>query len=153
MKKTMVQLQEKTIEFFKRHWKGKPPLWTQWEVWQLGTKLSSDDSGTWHHRGGCYVVFVKGEVRYVGLALTPGLNELNGKKGILDRLRRHVITRSGHDLKDKTRVRWGIVEPVEDIHIHVIAFPDDYRYLAAALEAFLILELGPKGNKTLPKAQ
>lgn len=157
-------LRTRTRTFFKRHWNDELHSQPDWQVWELSSPLPEGELGHWHSKnmGGCYAVFAGDKLVYVGLALTPGWNPKEGQrqKGILDRLKRHVIERSGqvdsYNLKETTRSRWDLSDlvkyPVETIQIHVIAFPERYRYLAAALETFLIWD--PKlttCNKTVSK--
>lgn len=164
-------LKKPTDTFFDRHWKEQPDTRPIWQVWKLDSQLPAGDRGRWHreHLGGCYAVFAGEKLLYVGLALTSGRNPKNEKsqRGIIDRLRRHVIEdpdKNGiYELNKKKKVLWpehllekGLwakAAPLEPIQIHVIAFPNHYRYLAAALEAFLIFQLEPPCNKTVPKKQ
>lgn len=139
---TFVALKRKTAEFFRRHWNSgaAPTDAPKWKRWKLRGRPAV------HNSGGCYAVFSKRALLYVGVALTTGrsTNPAKATVGLYNRLRRHVIkpvSRNSMVHVGKTQ-RWNAVT-----HIELLAFPDKYRYLAAALEAYLISELKPPENR------
>jgi hypothetical protein len=141
---TKSDLDRETSTFFTRHWQSERlscavPRWAPWAL----AGIPND-----HDSGGCYAVFAGDELLYVGVALTPGRSVKIGKArvGLYNRLRRHVVKPESrgatvHKGKDS---RWLSMTRVE-----LIAFADEFRYLAAALEIYLISSLRPQHNKAV----
>jgi hypothetical protein len=92
--------------------------------------------------GGCYAIYEKSKLLYVGVALTEGKNaSQTGKKyGLLNRLERHVIRKS--ERGSAQYIPFAHKEQWQNIScIRLIGFPDEHRHLAAALECYLIANL------------
>lgn len=139
-----VDVDSATRDFFKLHWSDleigcSPPRWRTWD------RSGRPDEA---ELGGCYAIYEGAELLYVGVAVTEGKNASQGKKyGLLSRLQRHVLKRSldaeGRypPLDRKGKEHWANLDC-----IRMIGFPAGQRYLAAALEVYLISRLQPKIN-------
>lgn len=131
-------LEEYTDEFFRLHWNDdligdQRPEWNTWNL--NGVPLEAA-------RGGCYAIYEGEDLLYIGVAVTEGKNTAKtGKKyGLLKRLERHVLRKgpkgSLRYLPQERKAQWQNITT-----IRLIGFPDQYRHLAAALEAYLINRL------------
>lgn len=111
------------------------PGWKTWEPFLYGSVPS-------HDLGGCYALFSENELLYIGLGASKG-GGLYPDHGISRRLMAHVIAsdRQRGQQWSKLRESWGSVTS-----IRTIGFPNDFSYMAAALETFLIRELNPPRN-------
>jgi hypothetical protein len=142
--KPVSPLEKETSAFFALHWckehiSGAIPQWTTWNLNGIPPEACS---------GGCYAIYAKAQLLYIGVAVTEGKNAgKNGKKyGLLDRLKRHVIQKdarqSSRFIPHKKYVnKWNGMTS-----IRLIGFSDEYRHLAAALEIYLIKRLAPPIN-------
>ncbi len=132
-------LVEHTNTFFNLHWpeslNSPRPEWKSDWNWQ--------GSVPHHDKRGVYCLFDgAGDILYVGLGASVG----GGKRvgfGISRRLLDHVITTDktkgrGHYIPKK---RWADVGSLA-----AIGFPNEYSYLAPALEDYLIEKLSPPRN-------
>lgn len=138
-------LKKSTDEFFNRHWnvssEHEVPTWKNGWPWQ--------GSVPYHNKGGVYALFdSQGAIVYIGLGASRG-GGIYKEHGISRRLLAHVITTD--KVKGKgyyvPRKAWGDVRDIA-----AIGFPKEYKYLAPALEDYLIGELNPTRNKTKTKA-
>ncbi|WP_144439642.1 hypothetical protein [Halomonas chromatireducens] len=132
---------DSTDEFFRRHWTSciahPTPEWkADWD-WK--------GSVPHHDKRGVYALFDEaGKVIYVGLGASVGGGDRTGY-GISRRLLAHVIT------TDKTRGRGHYVPQgkwSEVSSLAAIGFPNEYSYLAPALEDYLIERLAPPRNSS-----
>lgn len=136
--KDFSKLKKATDQFFELHWSKLHGAKPEWWHWNLVDEFANPTSG------GCYAVFKGDRLLYVGLALTPGSTSTHRDPtvGLYKRLRRHVVDRlkgsSIHTCKSKRLA--------DMTHVEAIAFPSEARYMAAALEAFLIWNLEPPKN-------
>lgn len=125
-------------EFFRRHWSSvslaKPKWKADWN-WQ--------GSVPHHNMRGVYALFDEsGSLVYLGLGASVGGGERIGY-GLSRRLLAHVIA------TDKTKGRGYYVPQKKWTEVHSIAtigFPNEYSYLALALEDYLIERLSPPRN-------
>jgi hypothetical protein len=138
--RTRADLRRATRRFMSRHWdeillKAPTPQWL---------KLNPQDVQEEAEEGGCYAVLdSRDRLIYVGLALAEhDPAHPNRKAGVLRRLFRHVIRRGAlsKGLMDAKRAAWNENGGIGAILI--LPFPARYTYLAAALEIYLIRELG-----------
>lgn len=135
-------LENLTNTFFCRHWsdyKLAKPQWSRWDLQGIPPQ---------HNSGGCYAVFSNQTLLYVGVAITKGrsIKADRPRVGLYNRLRRHVIKPESRGSK----VHIGMADRWNSItHIELIAFPEEYRYLAAALEIYIIDLLRPQYNKAV----
>lgn len=138
------ELDRATDQFFSFHWNesnigSSPPAWRTWD------RRGSPDEA---QMGGCYAIYEDSKLLYIGLAVTEGKNAARGRTyGLLNRLRRHVLKGSLDErgqYPPQTRLgkeHWANLDC-----IRLIGFPAGQRYLAAALEIYLIDRMGPKIN-------
>ena len=128
-----------TQEFFSKHW-GIEDSSPQWDFsWDWCGPVPN------YLVGGVYALLKGNEVLYVGLGNSRG-GGIYQDRGISRRLMAHVTLSSpkGSPVDSVLRERWikvGIDK------IATIGFPQQYNYLAPALEDFLIGHLGPVENK------
>lgn len=143
MTRGRLSLQAATDKFFRLHWcksalLGPAPTWFTWNLKGIPEAA---------RKGGCYAIFEGSRLLYVGSAVTEGKrSKVTGKKyGLLNRLRRHVLQPNARGASTfvplERKPQWKRISA-----IRLIAFEDEYRYLAAALERFLIRELHPEHN-------
>lgn len=136
--KSFLKLDEATERFFSLYWNeqsigSSAPCWSTWNLY--GKPVEAD-------MGGCYAIYEKSKLLYVGVALTEGKNaSRTGKKyGLLNRLERHVLRKSARGSTQYVplahKEQWQKISC-----IRLIGFPDELRHLAAALECYLISNL------------
>ncbi|WP_018984910.1 GIY-YIG nuclease family protein [Salinimonas chungwhensis] len=132
---------EHTNNFFNLHWpeslnRPRPEWKSDWN-WQ--------GSVPHHDKRGVYCLFDgAGDILYLGIGASVG----GGKRvgfGISRRLLAHVITTDktkgrGHYIPKR---RWADVNSLA-----AIGFPNEYSYLALALEDYLIEKLSPPRNRS-----
>ena len=132
---------EHTNRFFDLHWPAaldypRPEWRSDWN-WQ--------GSVPHHDKRGVYCLFDDaGHILYIGLGASVGRGEREGF-GISRRLLAHVIT------TDKTKGRGHYVPKqswVDVSSLAAIGFPNEYSYLALALEDYLIDKLSPPRNRS-----
>jgi len=125
-----------TESFFELHWRGKnPPIWSK--DWSFDGELPN------HNNQGCYALFSKAQVVYIGIGIGKG-TERYENNGIGYRTKRYWCLN-----KDKDRnTRYAPTENWKEIDvIRTIGFDPEDAYLAAALEIFLIQRLNPLRNR------
>lgn len=136
----LIKLEQTTNQFFLRHWSNENlpyqrPDWMEWKDFLYGSVPNYD-------LGGCYVLFSGNDLIYVGLGASRG-SGLYVDHGISRRLMAHVIASDRLRGKEWSKLR----EPWSNVTaLFTIGFPNEYAYLAAALESFLIRELSPPKN-------
>ena len=134
-------LTKHTDKFFRRHWPESisvpAPQWdSQWD-WK--------GSVPYHDKGGVYALFNDlGDLLYIGLGASVGAGNRVGF-GISRRLTGHVITTdkekgSGYYKPEKN---WSDVRAIA-----AIGFPNEYCYLAPALEDYLIGRIDSPRNRS-----
>lgn len=139
----MSNLERTTAEFFDLYWDerrlGQPrPTWSSWRLSGVPSEAS---------KAGCYAIYKGNQLLYVGVAVTEGKHSAaTGKKyGLLNRLERHVIRKAGRGATSyvpaPNKPQWHDVT-----EIRLLGFPDDHRYMAAALELYLIQRLDTTVN-------
>lgn len=130
-----------TRRFFKLHWSSNrvQPTWRRWDL---------TDPPPEAEMGGCYAVYRKEKLLYIGVAVTQGKNAAaTGRRyGLLNRLRRHVVRKKRGSNGFEPMVRVGKEQWEKIDCIQLIGFPDEQRYLAPALEGYLIERLQPEIN-------
>lgn len=111
------------------------PHWKNWDEFLFGSVPN-------YELGGCYALFSESGLQYVGLGASKG-NVLYPEHGISRRLMAHVLKSDRPRGKQWSQLResWSSVTS-----ILTIGFSNDYSYMAAALETFLIRELDPPRN-------
>jgi hypothetical protein len=137
-------LKKATADFFGMHWNKssseKIPEWS--EAWTFFDTLPNNE------QAGCYAFAVNEEVKYVGVALNSG-----------------VAGYKNHSLGTRISNYWRVDKGVakqdgktsymasENLHkegitaIYTLGIPEEQKYLAIALELFLIRKLKPSMNK------
>ena len=136
----LARLEQATAEFFRRHWHEETlsiqrPDWKNWDKFLNGSVPNYD-------LGGCYSLFSGLDLLYIGLGASKG-GGIYTDHGLSRRLMAHVIAsdqRRGREWS-KLREAWNSVTSIQ-----TIGFPNEFSYLAAALETFLIRELNPPRN-------
>lgn len=136
-----ISLEATTQIFFKNHWStdslGTAPEWEAWGTFLYGSVPK-------YNEGGCYALFIKDELVYIGLGASKG-GGLYLKSGISRRLMSHVYCSSkSHNPKElQLKEPWlglGVTG------VYTIGLSDK-DYLAPALESYLIRQLSPRRNK------
>jgi excinuclease UvrABC nuclease subunit len=136
-----LSLEDVTFNFFQNHWPpsaGDNPQWS--EPWEFKDSVPNNEMG------GCYAwLNDQDKIIYIGVALSMG-------DGIY----------KGHSLGHRISGYWKVKkdQPVDEdgiklyestkegvAKIMTIGFPEEYGYLAAALELYLIQRLHPEKNK------
>lgn len=125
-----------TEDFLNRHWKksNHKPVWS--DEWIFDGKLPN------HDKQGCYALFSKGEVVYIGIGIGRG-TESYENNGIGYRTKRYWQLNKENSVSRRysPRAEWSNVDS-----IRTIGFEPQDAYLAAALEIFLIQRLNPLRN-------
>lgn len=126
------ELNNATKMFFDRHWNdacdiGTSPAWTAWQPFLRGSVPN-------HTKSGCYALFQKDKLIYVGLGASRG-SERYVEHGISRRLLAHVICRDHERGSEWHKLRHGW-EHIDAIH--TLGFESQTAYMAAAVETFLI---------------
>jgi hypothetical protein len=125
-----------TESFFRLYWKkefGKYPIWS--DHWFFDGTIPDGD------KRGCYALFSKDEIIYIGLGIGRSFGPYIGS-GLGDRLKRYwKVNKSGNGPQYTQREKWE-----EVTSICTIALPEKHYPLAAALEIFLIRQLRPPKN-------
>jgi hypothetical protein len=140
----LVKLNETTEEFFRRHWPlsgnfGFRPAWVRWEPFLFGSAPN-------YKLGGCYALFEKESLIYVGKGVGKGRGSTS-HHGISRRLSSHVLRIDRYENEGhwcKLMDKWSFITD-----IYTIGFSNETEYLAHALENFLIRELSPPKNAHL----
>jgi hypothetical protein len=128
---SVTDIQKHTAEFFRRHWPSmeeRPaPVWSaRWDF--IGTIPNCD-------RVGCYALFSDDELIYVGVSEDTIARRTSDYTRMAPGGRSSDVTIRPYEptLHWKSRGMNGI---------HAIGLPDEYFYLAPALESYLIACLG-----------
>ena len=95
---------------------------------------------------GCYAILEGEEVVYIGLGAKRGSGIYRGH-GLNGRLKRY--SRWDRISLSEKRVRVPVKQWSNVMSIHTIGFPEEYSYLAHALEIFLLRRLSPRKNTQL----
>ena len=137
MDATVEALRRETGQFFRRHWNVdacgcNPPEWRS-------TPARFTGSVPCHDMGGCYALVEGGVVVYIGLGASHG-GGLYPEHGISRRLLKHAI-RQDSEGRCEPQTKWSSVT-----EIWTIGFGHDLKYIALALEDYLIGSLGPREN-------
>ncbi len=126
------ELRKETEAFLKRHWQeqlGVPPSWS--EPWRF---VGSIQHGS---NVGCYALFSNEKLLYVGVA-ESGLGS-----------RTNAYTRMS-PTQTPGEIRKYVPSPEwhakQLTHMYTIGFPDEFWYLPASLEKYLIRQLRPPEN-------
>lgn len=127
-----------TKEFFLRHWReealGAPPVWDfSWEL------RGAAPNG---RLGGLYALSRAQELLYVGLGSSRGGGDYPDR-GISRRLIAHVVRNAPDGNGYVLRPRW---QGLGADSIGTLGFPQEFNYLAPALEDYLIGRLNPLEN-------
>jgi hypothetical protein len=137
------QLKEQTDQFFERHWSSRiqqsPPSLS--ERWHFQGGIPNQEEG------GCYALLNEDdEILYIGVGAGKGQDRYPGA-GLGSRPQR--IWRK-HPETPRTPEGISLYAPTENwkstAAVVTIGFHSEYSYLAYALEAYLIKELGPPLN-------
>ena len=135
-----ISLESATQVFFNQHWStdslGPTPEWQAWSTFLFGSVPK-------YNEGGCYALFIKNELVYIGLGASKG-GGLYLKSGISRRLMSHVYCSAKSDNPKELKLKepWlgrGITG------LYTLGLSDK-DYLAPALESYLIRELSPQYN-------
>lgn len=128
-------------EFFNLHWplqknSGPQPTWIRWEPFLRGSAPN-------YKLGGCYALFSREELIYVGVGVAKGRGSTL-YHGISRRLSGHVLRIDRYENEFqfyKLTDKW-----TDATDIYTIGFSNEIEYLALALEEFLIRKLSPIKN-------
>jgi len=141
---TVNNVEEKTKEFLKLHWRTEllesVELPEAWAAYNLKGAVPYGD------RQGCYALVEDDQVVYIGLGASRG-GGLYSEHGLGARLNSHVLKwdRSiASDIESRVYLpqdRWTNIT-----EIFTYGFPSGYGYLACSLEAYLISKLDPPEN-------
>ena len=126
-----------SVDIGRSPWAFHPPTWDdQWD-WKGSVPN--------HNKGGVYALFDEsGDLIYIGLGASVGAGNRVGF-GLSRRLTGHVITTD----KDKGRGHYKPEENWSEVRaIATLGFPNEYCYLAAALEDFLIGRIDTQRNQS-----
>jgi hypothetical protein len=135
---TETQLRQLTQEFFKTHWgisDVNPPQWS--EHWKFDGTIPN------HDLGGSNALFKGEEIIYIGVGISQG-NKAYHNHGLGFRLKNYWKVDKSENPKTKYTQRKNYTEVTS---ILTIGFPNEYSYLAAALEVLLISKLKPVQNR------
>lgn len=136
---TVVRLKQETEDFFARHWnesvlEAPAPNWRE---------IPSSFSGSvpYYDKGGCYALAEGDIIVYVGIGASKGYDPYI-EHGISRRLLFHVIKPIGND-HYVPKDRWKNITT-----ILTIGFEKQLKYVAPALEDYLIWKLSPRENRS-----
>lgn len=134
---TREKLEKETEVFFERHWSlAAIPAWNF--SWSWCDPIAN------HELSGVYALFRGDTLIYIGMGNSHG-NGIHRKQSLGKRLLAHVleIAPPGAEVAYILEERWK--NAAVDL-VATIGFPQEFAYLASALEHYLIEKLKPPGN-------
>jgi hypothetical protein len=135
---TKAELEAETSDFFDRHWQGTKEI-PQWDFsWEWCNAVPN------YKLGGVYALFSGENLLYIGLGASRG-GGIYKSHGLSRRLLAHVlkIAPEGSTTSYIPQEYW---ENCSVGLVATIGFPDEFSYLACALEDYLIGRLNPPEN-------
>ncbi|MBA4304435.1 MAG: hypothetical protein C0424_09445 [Sphingobacteriaceae bacterium] len=112
------------------------PIWSR--PWDLSSEIPNQS------KRGCYAILSGDEVIYIGVALGKSTQQYAGA-GLGDRLKRYWQLNPNRNALGQNRYQFRD-DWKEATTLVTLAFEEEYFYLAAALEIYLIRELKPRRN-------
>jgi len=135
----IIQLNKATDEFFQKYWSieknGQHPYKWENNAWEFTGSIPNND------KKGCYALVKGDEVRYIGVGIGNSSERYVGSE-LGDRLKRYWQVNKDNDSHNEYKAR-SVWEGEEFTGIITIAFDEEHFPIAAALEVYLIRELGP----------
>ena len=128
---SFADIQKHTAEFFRRHWPSteekQAPIWS--ERWDFVGTIPNFD------KAGCYALFADEELIYVGVSEDTIAIRTNNYTRMAPGARSIDVTKRPY-----VPTAYWAVRKLNGIR--TIGLPEEYRYLAPALESYLIACLG-----------